>query len=249
MVCIVILMVILMNSMNMAVTGGGQAKEGTVYSTVDQMRFYALFQALEADAAGRRNRYPRPSSVDHSDDWTRDTTANLFSALVMDRMVSCENLISKNEFSGYVEPYESYDFLAYDPANGIHWDPSFRADLADLSHTSYAHIPLYGEREKFWTSMSGANVAIMGNRGPKDGVHDPNSWTYSPDGTWGAHVLYGDGHIDFTYDFDGGRAYFERDGKRQADNLYMMEDGPEGVDSILSFTQSLSETGLELQFD
>jgi hypothetical protein len=232
------------------VTGGGQAKEGTVYSTVDQMRLHSLYQWLYADAAGRRDRFFRPSEVDHSEDWTRDTTANLFSALVMERAVTCENLISKNEFSGYVEPYESYDFLAYDPANGVHWDPNFRADLADISNTSYAHMPLYGARQsKFWRTSMNANVAIVGNRGPKDGVHDLNSWTYSPDGTWGAHVLYGDGHIDFTYDFAPGRAYFERDGQRYSDNLYAMEDGPEGLDSILSFTQSLSEIGLELQFD
>jgi hypothetical protein len=248
-VCVVVLFAIGMNAMNKAVTGEGSAVEGTVRSTQDQLALYALHQGLFINAQSNRDRFLRPSDLTEGDA-AEDTTANLFSAMVMGQYCKPEQLISGNEYSGYVEVDEDYDYLVYDPSGGVFWDPRFEADLYDLSNTSFANVPLVGERaDRHWRSNLGARFPILGNRGPENGVENPESMTYGRNGQWGGHLVYGDGHIDFVTDFTSKTTTIERDGQRYADNIFAMEDGPEGADAILAFTLELTRKAVELQWD
>ena len=250
MVCIVVLFAIGMNAMNKAVTGEGTARRGTVNSMSDQLTLHSLYQSLMVDAGDRRGRFLTPSGLTASEDPADDTTASFFSALIMQNYATPDSLISANEFSGYVDPIEEYDYAAYSPRDDVHWDPSFVADLHRFSNTSFAHMPFYGDRHgKHWNSSLSRRFPLLGNRGPKDGVDDPTSLTYGRHGVWGGHITFADGHTDFTESFTPAGVFFERGGERFADNIFAVEDGADGRDAILSFTQSMERDGPVLQFD
>ncbi len=250
MVCIVVLFSILMSSLNKVVTGEGSAVQGTVRSFQDELALYGLFQSMAVHAAEDRNRFIVPSNIAASRDISLDTTANLFSAMVMQNYTVPRQLISGNEYSGYVEEYLEYDYTRYNPAAHEYWDPNFKADLHDLSHVSYAHMPLFGKRlEKRWRSTFGNTFPLIGNRGPQDGVDNPQSRSYGRNQRWGGHAVFGDGHVQFFDTFTPAQLYIEQDGQRYSDNMFAMESGPHGEDAILSFTKSMSAAGPELQYD
>jgi type II secretory pathway pseudopilin PulG len=250
MVCIVVLFAVLMTALNKAVTGQGSAQMNTLRSAKDKLNLYALMQAMVVYANDHEGWYPVPSQIDGSGDRSRDTTANLFSAMVALRLVKPENLIAGNEYSGFVEQMWDYDFLSISPAEGRFWDPSFKANLKSLSHVSYAHQPLYGERaEQYWQQTFSGTRPLIGNRGPKDGVDDPSSLTYGRNGVWGGHLVYGDGHVDFVQTFTPSGSVYERDGQMYPDNVFAMEDGPDGRDAILAFTSEMTPSGPTLQWD
>jgi len=183
-------------------------------------------------------------------DMTRNTTANLFSAMVMANYVPCKQLISGNEYSGYVTEMREYDATLYNPQNDVHWDPSFKADLGQLSHTSFAHVPLFGERfDREWQNTMNSAFPLLGNRGPKDGRENPQSYTYGRNGKWGGHLLYGDGHVVFVESFTPDGLAFESNGKRFPDNIFFMDDEPEGGDAIITFTKGMTKDGPQVQFD
>ena len=247
--CMLVLITIGMSSLNKAVTGEGSAVEGTVHSFEDQFVLFALHRSLYIGSEDYHGRFITPSVLTGGDG-QEDVTANLFSAMVMQQYTAPAQLVSANEFSGYVDEMDDYDFTVYRPGDGVYWDSRFMADLADLSHVSFAHVPLFGERfERHWKGDLGATFPIVSNRGPKDGIHDPGSLTYGRNQTWGGHVLYGDGHTDFLHAFTAGNIFYERDGRRQADNIFALEDGPAGRDAILSFTRTMTEGGPVLQHD
>ena len=272
-VCIVILMAISMNALNKAVTGGGSPKEGTVRSTKDALNLQALHLALVlqagdydgrlvtpsviVDAGGRRMtstaRHSNAFNIASSENHHLDTTANMYSALLAANALQPEQLVSANEYSGYVEEYYEYDRDAYDPMNGTYWDSGFKADLHRLSHASFAHLPLHGERySKYWSAAGPPTVPIVSNRGPVDGIDDPHSMTYGRDGTWGGHLLFADGHVDFVTTFTPPMLMPLSDSagaEPRPDNLFAMEQGPAGADVILSFTREMTADGPVLQFD
>jgi prepilin-type processing-associated H-X9-DG protein len=250
MVCVLVLFVILMNSINKATTGQGSALQGTVRSFEDQMQLTSLYQAMLAAAPDHRGRYLTPSDITDADDVTQNTTANLFSAMVMEHYTNCKLLISANEYSGYVEEKFDYDYTAYSPQSRAMWDTTFVADLSKLSNTSFAHMPLCGDRfDKQWRSSMDGTFPLVGNRGPKDGVANPDSWTYGRNGQWGGHIMFGDGHVEYASSFDLPGRTVVKDGQTVPDNVFNMETGPKGGDGILSFTKAITTNGVELQYD
>jgi len=249
MACIVVLMVISLTALNNAVTGGGETKSGTVHSVQDTMQLTGIYQGLFLHGNSVGGRFPTPSIISGKDH-SVDTTANLYSAMIAARLVQPETLVSPNEHSGWVEADRDYDYNAYDPAAGVYWDPSFKADLEDISNVSYAHLPLHGERyERNWKIDAAPVFPILGTRGPKDGIEDPTSLTYSREGTWAGHLVFGDGSVDFVSTFTPGNLTIEIDGSPVPDSVYSMQAGPDGADAIIAFTRAMTEDGPELQFD
>lgn len=258
MVCIIVLFTIGMNAMNKAVTGQGSALQGTVRSTQDMMYFSAIYTGLvTAGNDMRDSRFPVPSMLANSNDWSLNTTANFYSSLIASNYLAPEVLVSGNEYSPYVERMVGYNFNAYRPsggagtgAGGIFWDTAFEANLSRRSHVSFAHMPLFGERyRRGWQANFDRRAILLGNRGPKDGVDDPSSFSYGRSGVWGGHILRGDGSIEFTHDFTPPGLTYQSSGGPQPDNLFAMEDGPGGVDAILSFTSQMTPQGPVLQYD
>ena len=251
MVCIVVLFVILMNSINKATTGQGSAVQGTVRSFEDQMQMQSLMQAMIAGANDNRGRYLTPSDLTGTKDLGLNTTANLTSAMVMNHYPTCHLLMSANEYSPYVQEKTDYNYEAYNPGTKVMWDTSFVADLSNISNTSYAHMPLCGERfEKYWRADFGGGFPIIRNRGPKNGVDDPDSYSYGRNRQWGGHIAFGDGHVIFTNAFDlPGLTVKNPQGQPVPDNVFNMETGPKGSDGILSFTKKVTKDNVEVQSD
>jgi hypothetical protein len=249
-VIMVVLFSIMMTALNKAVTGEGSAVQGTVNSMSDELYLYAIGTSMLVHADDNRGRFLTPSELSGSKDVSDNTTANLFSAMVMQQYTTCKQLFSKNEFSGYVQEKYDYDFTGYNPSRRTYWDETFMADLADLSNTSFAHQPLYGDRfDDEWKNTMNSSWPLLGNRGPKDGIDNPQSLTYGRNGQWGGHAIFGDGHIAFVSSFTPNGLTFRRNNETYQDNIFKMDDGPKGADAVLSFTKTMSKTGPTLQWD
>lgn len=250
-VCILVLFTISMNALNRAVTGEGSARPGTVRSTQDMIHLRGLHTAMIVAGNDTRDaRLPVASQLAGRNDWSLNTTANIYSAMIAGNYVTPEMLVSGNEYNPRVYVMNNYDYAAYAPGSGVFWDDAFQADLDRESHVSFAHMPLFGERyEKGWQANLNRQAVLAGNRGPKDGIDDPQSFTYGRSGQWGGHVLHGDGSINFHSTFTPEGLIYQRAGERHTDNLFAMDDGPDGVDAILSFTQEMTPEGPTLQHD
>ena len=95
-----------------------------------------------------------------------------------------------------------------------------------------------------------AGFVALGNRGPLEGEPDGASYTCGPHGHWAGNVVFNDNHTKLIDTFTPAN-HKQRivDGKEEKDNIFKMEDGPEGGDAILSFTRSIGEDGPVLQHD
>ncbi len=126
------------------------------------------------------------------------------------------------------DPCESYDYTAYDPANDVYWmgdvaDPNvvgpsapprgfpnqlFRSRIhrppgIGVSHTSYAHLMLAGQRRLDWNVKASSDRVLLGTRGTKSGQatgdNYQRSWTLlffgDPD-VWIGNVVRGDGRVE-----------------------------------------------------
>ena len=114
----------------------------------------------------------------------------------------------------------------------------------------YEHLTSYGNRlRETWRFTVGSRTPLLGNRGPKDGVENLDSWTYGRNGKWAGQIVFGDGHVEFVETFTVNGIFFESGGQYLLDNFFRMEQGADGLDVILSFTQEMTEDGPVLQFD
>lgn len=251
MVIMVVLFSLLMTSLNKAVTGEGSAVQGTVRSVQDEMYLTAMFQSMIVDSMENKGeRFITPSEYSGSKDLTLNDTANLFSAMVIKNFTTCRQLIAGNEYSGYVQEKTDYDYTAYNPAKKTYWDKTFVADLGNLSNTSYAHEPLYGDRfDDHWKNALSSTFPILGNRGPKDGVDNPQSFTYGRNGKWGGHLVYGDGHTAYVDTFTPNGLFFESSGERYQDNIFKVDGRLNGPDAVIAFTQKMTKNGPTMQWD
>ncbi len=250
MACILVLAVIGLNAVNNAVTGGGTQLPGTVRSHQDRMYLVAVYQSMAVESQMSGGRFIVPSEFSQSGDRTLDTTANLYSAMIAAAYTVPGQLVSGNEYSPMVWPDEDYDYTTYHPARGTYWDPGFVADLAVESNVSFAHMLLFGDRfDRYWKFTAGYRSPVLGNRGPKAGVADPNSYTYGADGRWAGHIVYGDGHVEFNTTFTPAGLSFERDGQRFPDNIFAMEEGEYGGDAILTFIKEMAPDAPFIQHD
>jgi hypothetical protein len=247
---LVVLFVVLTTAVNKAMTGGGATLPTTAAAHQDRQYLVSLYQSMAVASQLGDGRFLVPSALTRRRDRSDDTTAGLFSAMIAQQYTVPEQLYSSYERNPNVWPDEDYDYLAYRPAEDTYWDPAFVADLDVESNNSFAHLPLYGERlRQYWRFTAGSRVPLLGNRGPADGVDDPGSYTYGLDGRWAGHVVFGDGHVEYIATFTLNSVFFDAGGQQQPDNLFRMDDGPDGADVILTFTKVMTEDGPVIQHD
>jgi hypothetical protein len=245
--CIVVLFVILSRSMQVATTGGGQTLPNSLSSANDREILRRLYEMMAASANDFGGRFISPSRLTNKGDVTLDTTANLFSAMVMNNYVDPLKLVSKTERNPYVIEMEDYDWNVYNPEGGVLWDPRFQADLKVKSNVSFGHLPLFGERaKKNWEPFGSSSYPVFGSRGPRNGIADPNSYTGDVGGRWAGHMVFGDGHVDFLESFTTGGLAIKGG---QADNIFAMDEDERGGDAIITFTRTMYEDGPEIQHD
>ena len=154
--------VIMSNAMNKATTGAGSTLTGTVSSFQDKQYLRSISQTLADDAQmSGEGRFLVPSELTRRSDVNDDTTANLFSAMVAQQSLPPAQFISGNEMSPYVKLDEDYNYAAYNVTDDTYWDPEFIADLEWESNTSFAHVPLHGERlRRYWSAGIGSRTPV-----------------------------------------------------------------------------------------
>jgi len=248
-VCIVVLLSISLPAIRTATTGmsgsGGQST-ASAWAAADQMNLYAIGQSMLAGGlgSGLDATWPTPSSTSGRGDLTQNTTANLYSMMIMDRRVQPSHLVTRGD-RGMVEVDGDYDFTVYDPRSGVYWDPSFTADLVRGSNASWAHMPLSGARfDNHWRSSMSGSFPIFGSRGPRDGIPSINSVT-CPNGAWTGAVWFGDGRVEPLQSIGGWTGRING----VEDNLFREDDLQRGGDAVLGFTRQIDENGATLQWD
>jgi prepilin-type processing-associated H-X9-DG protein len=249
-VILLVLGLVMANAINKAMSGAGSTMSGTVASHQDRMNLVSMYQSMAVQAQIGEGRFLVPDDLTRRHDPSDNTTAGLFSAMIAQQYAMPEQLYSSNERNPTVWPDEDYDFTAYNPSQDLHWDPAFVAVLDVESNTSFAHLPLYGERlRRQWRFTADYRTPVLGNRGPAGGVRDPNSYTYGIDGQWAGHVVFGDGHVEYITTFTPTGIVFDSGGQTLPDNIFRMDDGPDGVDVILTFTKEMTDSGPVIQHD
>jgi hypothetical protein len=248
--CTAVLLAITLPSMRSATTGmnaDGTQSPNSAWGGVELIQLQSLGQAMLTHGlgSGMDSMYPRPSDASGTKDRTLDTTANLYSLLVMERFTIPKQLVRKGD-RGSVEVDTDYDWTTYSPRNNVYWDPSFVADLDVVSNVSYAHMPLTGRRvDTQWRAGTmSSDFPLLGSRGPRDGIETADSVT-CPMGKWSGRVVFADGHVDFL----NSTSSFNRRSRFGPDNLFTIDDEEGGSDAILGFTESIDEDGVTLQWD
>lgn len=187
----------------------------------DATQVRGVTQAMVVWAQNNKDRYPLPSDYDTNDATvpergrTKDTTANIFSALVFNGSIPTEMLVSPLEVNPKVVLKDDYEFdrpkAAVKPAMAL-WDPSLKAALGpEEGHISYAHLQPAGDRLKRWSNTFKAHEAVITTRGPEiskvefgaDGATptfanpQSNALKILGDGTtWRGHIAFNDCHVD-----------------------------------------------------
>ena len=246
-VCIVVLSSIMMSSMNKTITGEGEATPSSVWGMQNQILLQTMVQGLIADSFGRDNDFIVPSELSESLDIRENTSANFWSAMIAQNLTTPENLIAKGD-NGWVEK-ASYNWQAINSRDGQFWDPNFSTDFNTMSNVSYAHMPLYGDRlKRWWRNDARGTFPIIGNRGPRDGQVQTESFTLDKDGQWRGWVCYSDGSIKW-YEETSTPIKWSRSDSATHDNLFILEGGDNKDDAMIGVTVEMYDDGPVLVWD
>ena len=172
-------------------------------------------------------------------------TAFLYSAAVAKELFNTDILIGPTEYPGSkcVEKGQGaelgiigdlpYDYSKYAPGTDVtdsaldpkgYWDNTFFANIHSnsatdgVSHTSYAHQALFGQRKKSsWKATAAGSRALIATRGPglpgsgwnngpadnsatnfKETLKSPTLLLHNPRKEWSGNICYGDNHVEFS---------------------------------------------------
>lgn len=176
-------------------------------------------------------------------DISQNTTANLYSALIMQNYFSPQLCVGPTEPSGMVFIHDTYNWELYDPYTNVYWDDAFAADLTTGSNVSYAHKPLSGSWiETGWSETLSESFVVLGNRGPRDGIHDQKSITNAIHGQyyyWSGNIIFSDNHVKVSNSFT----------LKNKDNIFRSEEEYGDQDAFLTFTKQMTTEGPIVQWD
>jgi prepilin-type N-terminal cleavage/methylation domain-containing protein len=184
---------------------------------------------------------------------TQNRTEGLYSSMIAKGFITPEVCVSPVETNPVVKTKSDYNYNSYNPgaagdASGpFHWDASFRANIHTnpdggttlVSHTSYAHLALIGDRKKYhWSNKADGTRPMMGNRGTFKGKVQGDNYSksytlsfHAPDDTWEGNICYGDNHVSLEKSLIPDTVQYECGSSNLAkDNLFT-------VDSYFQSTQ------------
>ncbi len=173
-----------------------------------------------------------------------NTTPALYSVCIMRHYFTPQMCVAPTEPSGRVIYKDDYKFERYDPlgthaeseGEDFYWDPTFRAKLLTLSHTSYAHMPIAGERKKrHWKDSMDSRFAMIGTRGVENGSLDENKYYASVtlefhggSKEWVGNVAFNDNHTERLDTFFPENLNYQIAGQTFADNIFNDDTGDGG---------------------
>jgi hypothetical protein len=150
---------------------------------------------------------PNPSGEE--EDFSLNTTANLYSAMIAQNYFNTDIIIGTTEVNSRIVQKKDYNFNAYKPALDVYWDTTFVADPTSVGNASYAHSALVGARRNRWSSTGDAGFAALGTRGTGGGMYglggaltgaaydrSPTLELHGPKKTWDGHVCFNDNHVE-----------------------------------------------------
>jgi prepilin-type N-terminal cleavage/methylation domain-containing protein len=181
------------------------------------------------------------------EDLTMNTTPNLYSVCIMRHYFTPQMCFSPTEPSGRVIYKDDYKFTYYDPLGAntdcqssdlspdCYWDPTFKAELLSQSNTSYAHMPIAGERKKrHWKDTMDSRFAMIGTRGVEDGSLDENIYYRSVtlefhggSKEWVGNVAFNDNHTERLDTFFPEGLNYRIGGVSTPDNIFKDDTGDE----------------------
>lgn len=243
--CLIIVLVV-------AITVLRASQPGSVWPESDVTKMRGIHQAMLVFAGEFEGQLPTPSVAAaegiHTPDPTHDTTANMYSFMVIQNYVAPDVLVSDRDPNEHVRVYEPTDvWEGFEPS--VPWANNFQADLDRISHVSYAHMLMFGERfDRYWRETTADDIPVIGNRGPAEGARDRFSLTTDANGRWTGYVIAGDHSSQLQTSMTPSWLTFG-EAPPQPDNLFAIDDGLHGRDVVLTFTKSNSPGGTELQHD
>ena len=174
------------------------------------------------------------------EDYTLNDTARIYALGITRHYFTPDLLISPLEVSDHVTEAE-FDFSAFDPLNGIFWDPAFTMHIEDPdigANASYAHIAAVGDRRKRPQPAKSRSMPILGTRGPNVTNLDPAEYTRSPTyrfskpyDQWVGTIAFADNHTETLRTFYPQLTAYQSPGTDRAikDNIFSADfDHPHG---------------------
>lgn len=228
----------------------------TAKLTKDSTQIRGVHQSWLVFAREFEGLFPTPGLIDRlpfngveepgrgPEDQELNDTARMHSACIMQNYYSSQLIVGPTEPSGRVAVKDDYNYELYDVPTDIYWDDSFEADLASLSNTSYASMPIAGDRkQREWKDTLNSAWPIVANRGVREGSlvdTDYNeSITLEIHGSkqWMGNVCYNDNHVEVSKTFKPEGVSYTDGGALLADNIFKNDENPYnsplGVDSYL----------------
>jgi len=226
----------------------GRAKAEAML-TKDQSQIKAIFSGLSFWTSSHNGKYPIPGLQARlgtqggsgpvikgrgPEDLTQNDHAAVLSMCVMQNLFTTDILYAPTEQGDFVFPMEDYNYNWYKPSpQGSEWqlwDPEFVNDLDSECNNSYGFMPVTGKRkQQNWgiSTHSPTSFALVGNRGPEEGIPDEYSRTnlfHGIDRDWKGAIFFGDGHGSILETFyPTSTTYLTMNGVANPDNIFFEE--------------------------
>lgn len=228
--------------------------------TKDSAQIKEIHQSWVVFSRELKGALPTPGLIDRLEDpllgevpgrGPEDLEANwsgpLFSVCIMRHYFTPQLAIAPSEPSGNVLSMDNYNYNAYQPLgpnidcpepgqddSDSYWDCHFGVDLNNLSNTSYAHMPIAGERKKrHWKDSLDSTMGMLGTRGVKNGdyLNEPlyyRSVTLEFHGghkEWVGLVAFNDNHVERLDTFLPEHLNYNIGDTAYADNIFNDDTG------------------------
>ena len=215
----------------------------------DQKRQSSIHTGWQAHAASADGHFPNPALVDRlahptlgeqkgfgAPDYSQNTTQRIYSCSIMDNLFSSKDIVSNSETNPMVTVRE-YNYEIYDPndqENDIHWmEMNEELSLTGAGcNMSYAVTAPFGKRfEREWRTGGSSGFAILGHRGPENGIHTEQMdteghFTYQTHGnkdSWSGPVVFNDGQVKMMDHWLDATVTFKDHNGFKEDNLFMFD--------------------------
>lgn len=223
-----------------------------------QYNLYAMQRGIDLWAQGNQMRCPVPSKVRMESDYGSDailfadSTSNVHVILINDHSYAPHVTVCPGEESPIVRPFD-------DEKVNLIFGGDFRNDLDggpsgdSWSNVSYANLEVRPGRYGWNLSPNGRSpdsIILFGDRGPKDGKHDADSWSYRLHGSaevWRGNLIFTDGHAETVEERSGQSEPFAPKGLNwgdadhlHPDNIFLRDDASGATDNFMAVFRALS---------
>ncbi len=192
----------------------------TAKNTADMTKHKQIHASWNAWAGGHKGDFPTPGKVRRlavngqliigrgPEDSTQNSHDRMHALCMTNNLYTKELAVASNEASSHVTEASAYDYTAANPAQNIYWDDSnFKSDLSAVSNTSWATMPICGERQsRHWNNTADGTFVVNGFRGPKNGdvsqLEDSvTTGVYGPPGQWVGPLCFNDNSVQMAETF------------------------------------------------